>query len=229
MSASPGNAVAMPRENADLDLRRLLPDVRVPVVVAHRKGDRAIPVEAGADMAARIPGARWVELAGDDHVPFGGDFEELVSLVEALSATTPADAPTAPPVRAVVAAFGATSADAEGSLGEARGRALGPLGGAETYAFDGLVRALRFARQIVERGAGRRAGVHVGACTDGAGDENEAARVAAAVAASAPEGSVRATAIVRDLGCGAPCTFGDATPLEVGGLRVDVVDVRPPR
>src|SRR5438445_6231703 len=60
--------------NFEIDARHLLASIRVPTLVIHRTGDRVVPVENGRDIAQRIPGARYVELDGDDHWPFlGGD------------------------------------------------------------------------------------------------------------------------------------------------------------
>ena len=83
MSASPGTAIAMLKVDARLDLGRIAPAVRVPTLVLHRTGDRAVPVAAGKELAAQIRAARFVELAGVDHLPFVGDVEPLCAAVEA--------------------------------------------------------------------------------------------------------------------------------------------------
>jgi pimeloyl-ACP methyl ester carboxylesterase/hemoglobin-like flavoprotein len=78
LAGSPGGAIRMLRTSASIDIRRTLPSIRVPSLVLHRAGDRVLPVEASRDMAARIPGARLVELPGDDHLPFAGDAPALL-------------------------------------------------------------------------------------------------------------------------------------------------------
>lgn len=82
MGASPGAAVALTRMNAEIDVRHVLPSVRVPVLVVHREGDTCLPVEGGRFVASRIPGARYVELEGKDHLPFVGDQDTLLDEVE---------------------------------------------------------------------------------------------------------------------------------------------------
>ena len=64
MGASPGAAVALTRMNAEIDVRDVLPSIRVPTLVLHRRGDRCLKVEEGRYLASRIPGAAFVELAG---------------------------------------------------------------------------------------------------------------------------------------------------------------------
>src|SRR3712207_3592115 len=71
-SASPGAAVALTRMNGEIDIRHILPAIRVPTLVLHRSGDRAIDVRGGRYLAERIPGARYVELLSSDHLPFVG-------------------------------------------------------------------------------------------------------------------------------------------------------------
>jgi DNA-binding winged helix-turn-helix (wHTH) protein/pimeloyl-ACP methyl ester carboxylesterase len=82
MGASPGAAVALTRMNAEIDVRHVLTSVRVPVLVIHRTGDTCLPVEGGRYVASLIPGAKYVELEGEDHLPFVGDQEELLDEIE---------------------------------------------------------------------------------------------------------------------------------------------------
>src|SRR4029079_17486250 len=60
----------------------VLPTIRVPTLVLHRTGDRCLLVEEGRYVASLIPGARFVELPGDDHLPFVGDQDALLDEVE---------------------------------------------------------------------------------------------------------------------------------------------------
>src|SRR4051794_29018336 len=66
----------------DIDVRAVLPTIRVPTLVLHRRGDRVVNRRAGQDLAARIPGARYVELDGIDHVPWSGDPEPILGEIE---------------------------------------------------------------------------------------------------------------------------------------------------
>ena len=83
MGASPGAAVALTRMNAEIDIRDVLPSIRVPTLVLHRTGDRCLKVEEGRYLASRIPGATFVELPGDDHLPFVGDQDAMLWAIEA--------------------------------------------------------------------------------------------------------------------------------------------------
>ena len=82
MGASPAAAVALTRMNAQIDIRHVLPTVRVPTLVLHRHGDRCLRVEEGRYVAQCIPDARFVELPGDDHLPFVGDADGLLDEIE---------------------------------------------------------------------------------------------------------------------------------------------------
>jgi pimeloyl-ACP methyl ester carboxylesterase len=83
MSASPGAAVALAKMNTDIDIREELSAIRAPTLVLHRSGDRDMNVEEGRYLARHIPGARFVELPGTDHLPFAGDPESVLREIEA--------------------------------------------------------------------------------------------------------------------------------------------------
>jgi DNA-binding SARP family transcriptional activator/pimeloyl-ACP methyl ester carboxylesterase len=80
--ASPATAAQLYRSCASSDVRPLLGRLRVPTLVLHRHGDLANPVEAGRDLAARIPGAQFVELDGEDHLLWLGDPQPLCQAIE---------------------------------------------------------------------------------------------------------------------------------------------------
>ncbi|HBE71594.1 MAG TPA: hypothetical protein DDW52_25910 [Planctomycetaceae bacterium] len=82
MGASPGAAVALTRMNAQIDVRPILPSIQVPTLVIHRMDDRCLLVEEGRHMAELIPGAKFVELPGADHLPFVGDAEAILDEIE---------------------------------------------------------------------------------------------------------------------------------------------------
>jgi pimeloyl-ACP methyl ester carboxylesterase len=82
MGASPGAAVALTRMNAEVDIRDVLPKLRVPALVIHRTGDRCLKIEEGRYLAEHIPGATMVELPGDDHLPFVGDQLAMLSAID---------------------------------------------------------------------------------------------------------------------------------------------------
>jgi class 3 adenylate cyclase len=66
----------------DIDVRDVLPTISVPTIVLHRRGDRVVNRRAGQWMANQIPGARYVELPGQDHFPWAGDSETVLNQVE---------------------------------------------------------------------------------------------------------------------------------------------------
>lgn len=79
---SPSAAAELNRINAAIDVRHVLPEIRVPTLVLARRGDPIGPPAAAAYMAERIAGARFVELVGDDHIMWLGDVEALCSEIE---------------------------------------------------------------------------------------------------------------------------------------------------
>ncbi len=82
LGASPAAAMAISRWERDTDIRHVLPAIHVPALVLHRKGDHVNSLEEGRYLADNITGARFIELDGEDHVPFAGDVEGLLGEVE---------------------------------------------------------------------------------------------------------------------------------------------------
>ena len=66
----------------DIDVRAILPTIQVPTLVLHRRGDRVVNRRAGEELASQIPGARYVELPGMDHLPWAGDAEDVLGEIE---------------------------------------------------------------------------------------------------------------------------------------------------
>ena len=79
MSASPGAAMALVNMNRDVDVRHVLPAVRVPTLVLNPRDDPVVPTAAGRYIAERIPGAKFVELPGRDHLPWIGNTELVIA------------------------------------------------------------------------------------------------------------------------------------------------------
>jgi pimeloyl-ACP methyl ester carboxylesterase len=88
-SASPETFADFQRINMEIDVCELLPQVQAPTLVLHRAGDRVVDIRAGRFLAEKIPGARFVELPGDDHTPFTGDVEPLISATREFLAALP--------------------------------------------------------------------------------------------------------------------------------------------
>lgn len=82
MGASPGAALALTQMNAEIDVRHVLPTIRVPTLILHRTDDLLLKVEEGRFVASSIPGAKLVEFPGADHLPFVGDQEAILDEIE---------------------------------------------------------------------------------------------------------------------------------------------------
>ncbi len=68
-SASPENAVRLQRVLSKIDVRDLLPKVTTPTLIFHSREDQAVPFSQGEELAAGIPGARFVPLESRNHIP----------------------------------------------------------------------------------------------------------------------------------------------------------------
>jgi pimeloyl-ACP methyl ester carboxylesterase len=239
-SASPGAAAALLRMNTEIDVRAVLPTIRVPTLVLHRSGDRDASVEEGRWIASQIPGARFVELPGEDHLPWVGDVDTLLDEIEEfLTGVRPAPDPDRMLLTLLFTDIvGSTRRAAElgdrrwrelldahhaavrGELERFRGREVDTAGDGFFATFDGPGRALHAAAAI--RDALRpleleiRAGVHTGECeVVGAAVRGVAVHVAARVAGRAAAGEILATSTVRDLVAGSGIVFADRGSAEL--------------
>ena len=80
-ASSPGGISAVLEAFRDADVRHLLPEITVPTLVLHRRGDQAVRIAAGRDLASRIKGAEFVELDGSDHWFFAGDQQPVLEAI----------------------------------------------------------------------------------------------------------------------------------------------------
>ncbi len=87
-STAPDNAVKLLRAFSQIDVTDLLPQLKVPTLVLHRRGDQAIPFEAGRGLASAIPNARFVPLDGDNHLYLDGE-EGVHTFFQAISEFLP--------------------------------------------------------------------------------------------------------------------------------------------
>jgi class 3 adenylate cyclase/pimeloyl-ACP methyl ester carboxylesterase len=78
LSASPGAIRAATLLNAQIDIRPILPLVRVPALVLHRRGDRQVPIDLGRKLAKEIPNSTLIEYDGIDHLFWIGDVEPML-------------------------------------------------------------------------------------------------------------------------------------------------------
>jgi class 3 adenylate cyclase len=189
-SMTPTGLEILAENLATLDLREQLPKLRVPTLVLHRKGDRFIDPRHSRYVAEHVPGARYVELPGEDSLPMVGDTESLLGEVEEF--LTGSRQKSSGMQRALLTVLFTDVVDATGHaarLGDARWRDLltahdaavrrevERFGGREVKTVgDGFIaafagppsEALRCARAIVgsvhELGIELRAGLHTGEC-----------------------------------------------------------------
>jgi class 3 adenylate cyclase len=228
LAATPTAARALLRMMLDVDVRPLLPAIRVPVVILHRVDEVAVDVSHSRYMAEHIPDARYVELPGSDHLPWIGDTEPFVAEIqELLTGTRPEPEPdrvvaTVMFVDAPHAGAGVQDAPGRERLAEVvrrhvvrfRGEVLGARGDTLGASFDGPARAIRCAEAIVAEcdGAGVRcrAGLHTGECEPHeSGLRGVAVDMAAEVLARAAPGEVLVSRTVADLVAGARIGFAD--------------------
>ncbi|HVE72583.1 MAG TPA: alpha/beta fold hydrolase [Thermoanaerobaculia bacterium] len=223
MGASPGAALALTQMNAEIDVRPVLPTIRVPTLVLHRSGDRCLKVEEGRYVASRIPGAKYVELPGADHLPFVGDQEEILGEVEEFLTGVRHEPMITDTVLATVlvlqmpAAIDDTIrrliAHATREIERFRGREIHTAGNRTLAIFDGPARAIRCASTLSEYarrlGCPLRAALHTGEVEVGRETQvtGAAVDVCIALAASAKPDEVLVTTTVKDLVAGSGLRF----------------------
>lgn len=234
VSASPGAAAAVLRMSYEIDVRHVLPAIRVPTLVVHRTGDRVVRVEHGRFLAERIPNARLLELAGDDHPPWVGDIDALVCPIEEFLTGTRHEAERDRVLATVLFTdiAGSTSRLAElgdrrwrevleqhhavvrRELAQFRGREIETAGDGFLAAFDGPARAIRCASRLRDSiralGLEIRAGLHTGEC-EVMGDKlgGIAVHIGARLTAMAAPGDVLVSSTVKDLVAGSGLRFND--------------------
>ena len=208
-AASPGAIRALNEMNSLIDVRSVLPAIRVPTLVVNRGTDYDVRVEEGRYIAERIGDARFVELAGADHF-VGVDADQILDVVEPFLAERRAADPPGPTDRVLVTLLATEGTKrhrdrVRAELARFRGREVDT----SLATFDGPARAVRCAAAIA-RSLGVRAGVHTGEVeVEGNRVRGVAVEVAARVAAAAAPGEVLVTQIVGDLAAGSGLAFTD--------------------
>jgi pimeloyl-ACP methyl ester carboxylesterase/class 3 adenylate cyclase len=234
LSGSPQTALLVLRMNADIDVRNILPAIRVPTLIVHNAGERTVPVEAGRHLARHIDGAKYVELPGIDHLPFGGNADAIVDEIEefltgarrglesdrVLATVLFTDIVEATRKASEIGdrrwrdLLGAHHEAVRGELVRFRGREIDTAGDGFLAAFDGPARAVRAASAIrhdVKRlGLDIRAGLHTGEC-EVMGDKlsGVAVHIGARIAGLAGAGEVLVSSTVHDLVAGSGLRFED--------------------
>jgi class 3 adenylate cyclase/pimeloyl-ACP methyl ester carboxylesterase len=237
--ASPGMLERLYRMNKEIDIRQVLPTVRVPALVLHGSEDQIVPAQAGAFTAQRLGSARFIELPGVGHVSLSAGGTQIQAEIERFLTDVwqTGGWEDAEPDRMLATVLftdivGSTAKAIE--LGDRRwrdllerhhtlvrrellryrGREIGTAGDGFLAAFDGPARAIRCACAIVDGirdlGLSVRAGLHTGECEVADGNiAGIAVHTGARVAALAGADEVLVSSTVRDLVAGSGIQFND--------------------
>jgi pimeloyl-ACP methyl ester carboxylesterase len=233
-SASPHAALTLARMNAAIDVRPILPAIRVPALILHRTGDKIVRTEEARYLSEQIPGAKLVLLDGEDHLPWVGNQDAVLDEIEE-SLTGVRRGPRLDRVLATVlftdivdstkkaAELGdarwkelllAHDTRVRAELSRFRGVEVKTTGDGFLATFDGPARAVGCAQAISadvqDLGIEIRAGCHTGEVELISGDLGGiAVHIGARVAAIAGAGEVLVSSTVKDLVVGSGLRFDD--------------------
>lgn len=229
---------------ARTDVRHVLPLIRVPTLVLHRRNDPLVIIDNGRYLAEKIPGARFVELEGTNHIPFLGDWHAIVDEVEEFLT---GNRSRRDPDRVLATILftdivGSTKKAAElgdrawkelldshdeivrNELARANGKLIKSVGDGALATFDGPARAIRCACRIRDRvgelGLETRSGLHVGE-VELRGDDvgGIAVHIGARVAEQAKAGELLVSGSVPPLVAGSGISFTDLDETELRGIE----------
>jgi pimeloyl-ACP methyl ester carboxylesterase len=246
-AATPGAIVSLVRANYDIDVRHILSSISAPTLIFHREKDSLVPVRAGRYLAEQIPGARYIELPGEDHMIQALDQDVLDMLLDEVEVFLTGSRQGAEPKRVLLTLLmndivGSTERASE--LGDQRwaelltqyygmvrkelfafdGREVKTTGDGVLATFDGPARAIRCATSICDRasalGITIRTGLHTGECELIGTDDigGIAVHIAARVAAQAGAGEILVSGTVKDLVAGSQLAFADRGEHELKGV-----------
>ncbi len=234
-AASPGSVRALMEANYEIDVRHLLSTIQAPTLILHRAGDKLVPVEMGRYLADHIPGAKYVEIPGTDHLVLDQETQDVIAdeIEEFITGTHRLLEPDR-----VLATIMFTdivrSTERAAELGDARwgevlnnyyavlrkelaafrGHEVNTTGDGLLATFDGPARAMRCARSVREKvhplGLQVRTGLHTGECELIGGTVGGiAVHIAARVTATAGPDEVMVSSTVKDLVAGSGLQFAD--------------------
>lgn len=235
-SASPAEAIALWRWGTEIDIRDILPTIHVPALIVQTSGDRWVKPEEGRYLATHIEGARYIELAGRDHVIWGENSDRLVDEIQ--SFVTGA-LPVAPGERVLVSVLllemgnppscgGADTAERQAEeiraeLLTAEGRQIRHSENGFLAVFQRPTRSIQCAVAIRHRlrrsGIDVRCAVHTGECEERGDDlTGIAIELAARLLDHAEPGDIIASRTVRDLVVGSSLIFQERGEMEASGM-----------
>jgi pimeloyl-ACP methyl ester carboxylesterase len=233
-SATPKTVLAFNEMNSQIDVRAALPAISAPSLIMHRSGDRCLPIGGSRYMAEHIRDARFVELAGADHLPWTSDAESVLNEIEEfLTGTKHVEDPDRV-LATVMFADIAGSTERAAAVGDRvwrgqlqqfyglvrnqlerhRGREIDTAGDGYFATFDGPARGVRCAqaitRDVRRLGLDVRAGLHTGEVEVlGEKVSGIAVHIGARIAARAAPGEVIVSNTVKDLVAGSGLRFED--------------------
>jgi class 3 adenylate cyclase len=240
---SPAAATALIRMYYDIDVRPALSAVTAPALVLHRRGDNVVPLPMARALARDLPEARYVELEGEDHLPWTQNPDALLDEIEEFVTGTRREREPERILATIMFTDIVGSTERAAGAGDRewrrllerhdelvrrelnryRGREIKQLGDGFLAAFDGPARAVECAAAITERvgslGIDVRAGVHTGECEVRNGDlAGMAVHIGARVGACAGSGEVLVSSTVKDLVVGSELRFEDRGARELKGV-----------
>jgi class 3 adenylate cyclase/esterase/lipase len=245
---TPGAAAALARMNLAIDVRDVLPAIRVPTLVLHNTGDPWVEVGNGRYLAEHIPGATYVELPGDGHIPSTSTAGPSLDAMEQFlrRAWDAGAAEESEPDRVLATVLFTDivgSSERAAAVGDRewrktleqhhelvrrqlvrfRGREVDTAGDGFFASFDGPARAIRCACAISEAvgelGIDVRAGLHTGECEVVDGKvAGIAVHTGARVASQAQPGEVLVSSTVKDLVAGSEIQFADRGVAALKGI-----------
>jgi class 3 adenylate cyclase len=232
--ATPGAYEELAQIFTPLDVRHALPHIQAPTLVLHRTGDRISNLTQGRAVAEAIGDAKFVELTGNDHIPFLGNSDVLVDEIEEFLTGARPVHETDRVLATVLFTDIVGSTERASAMGDKdwrsllqrhhaivrkelqrfRGHEVDKAGDGFLATFDGPARGIRCAEAIREslRGIGLeiRAGLHTGEVEImGEGIGGIAVHIGARVAATAGSGEILVSSTVRDLVAGSGLAFED--------------------
>ena len=244
LSVAPGAVVAEALRFARTDIRGILPAVQTPTLVLHRVGDPYEDIRSGRDLAARIHGAKLLELEGSDHLAWAGDQQAVIQAITEFLAGVHREEADLERVLATMlftdivgstekAAFLGDRNWAEllqrhhqivrGLLARYKGNEISTAGDGFFATFDGPARAVRCALATLDAvaslGIEVRAGVHTGEVETINGQPGGlAVNIGARIGALAEPSTLLASSTVKDLTAGSGLQFEDRGERQLKGV-----------
>jgi len=244
MYASPGMARASLEALFRIDVRPILSTITAPTLVIHARDDVVVPVQFGRYLADHIPGARYLEVDGDNQAPWFTEPDTILTEVEEfptgsraatsqshralrtvlltdmVASTQHAAASGDERWRSVLHRFGEITADLTQQFG---GTVVKSTGDGHLATFDGPTQAIRCAEALradaETLGIQIRAGIHTGECELMGNDIGGiAVHIAARILGHADAGEILVSRTVRDLVVGSGTGFEDRGTVELRGV-----------